>query len=272
MPRYRLTLCYDGSCFAGSQIQPNQRTVQGEFERATASLVSTPIRSVFAGRTDRGVHAIGQVAAVQLSTWRASPEALDRAINARLPDDMAASDVVECAESFNPRFDATWREYRYLLAPAIISPFVRRYAWTPRAHIDATAMAEAAGLFVGQHDFATFAGGGDGVPWSDRSTRQQATTRTIVRCECREIMVAPGPMGDNSVPALEFRVAADGFLPRMVRNITGALVEVGQGRRNPEWITELLDAKDRRLGTVVAPAHGLTLWKVGFGGDELENW
>src|SRR5918998_339150 len=123
MPHFRLTLAYDGTDFAGSQIQPNQRTVQGVLEDALGEIAASPIRALFAGRTDRGVHALGQVAAVGLPAWSATALDLLRALNTRLPGDLCATEAVPCGESFNPRFDALWREYRYWIAPGVISPF-----------------------------------------------------------------------------------------------------------------------------------------------------
>ena len=132
MPSFRLTLAYDGTNFAGSQTQPNQRTVQGELEVVLGVISGTPIRAVFAGRTDRGVHAVGQVAAVTLTSWPATPLDLQQALNARLPADLRATDAATCADSFNPRYDALWREYRYWIAFAVVSPFLGRYAWIRR--------------------------------------------------------------------------------------------------------------------------------------------
>jgi tRNA pseudouridine38-40 synthase len=271
MPHFRLTLAYDGTDFAGSQIQPNQRTVQGELEDALKEFAAIPVRTVFAGRTDRGVHALGQVVAVGLPAWSATTLDLLRALNTRLPGDVAATTAVPCGESFNPRFEALWREYRYWIAPEVCSPFLGRYAWNRRTELDADAVRASAGLLVGTHDFASFAGGGEGVPWSQRATKPKGTARTILRCDCREIRTRVGPGSDESAKVLEVRVAADGFLPRMVRNIVGALLEVGQGRRNPEWINELLAAQDRRFGSTMAPARGLTLTRVGFSGDLLDD-
>jgi tRNA pseudouridine38-40 synthase len=271
MPYYRLTLSYDGTAFAGSQIQPGQRTVQGELVAALRRLGGKGARTTFAGRTDRGVHAFGQVVAVNFPEWRATAESLERALAARLPGDMTARHVVESDTDFNPRFDAVWREYRYWIVPGVLSPFLGRYAWLLRDGLDAGRMNEAARILLGTHDFASFAGGGEGVPWSERATRRRGTTRTLLRCAVRTVELTPGPGRDAGAAALEFRIAADGFLPRMVRNITGALVEVGQGRREPAWIGEILAARDRRQGSEVAPAHGLTLWRVGFPGDALED-
>jgi tRNA pseudouridine38-40 synthase len=268
MPSLRLTLAYDGTSFAGSQVQPNRRTVQGELERTISRLVAEPISTSFAGRTDRGVHATGQVVALRLPMWTAPANTLQRALNARLPTDVAVLDIAQCDEAFNPRFDAVWREYRYWIGPGVVNPFLRRYAWALRRDVDAAAIAEAADCLVGTHNFATFAGGGEGVPWSERAERPRGTTRTILHCDCRRVDVAFGPGGSSRSSLLEIRVAADGFLPRMVRNIVAVLVEIGQGRRDPDWVRELLVARDRRFGAGVAPAHGLTLSKVGFGNDE----
>lgn len=269
MPSYRLTLSYDGTAFAGSQIQPGQRTVQGELESALRRLGGLGASSTFAGRTDRGVHAFGQVVAVTFPEWRATAGELERALAARLPGDIAARQVIESDHAFNPRFDAAWREYRYWLAPGVASPFLGRYAWLLRDGLNSVRMNQAAASLLGTHDFASFAGGGEGVPWSERAARKRGTTRTLLRCAVRTLELTPGPGRDADAVALEFRIAADGFLPRMVRNITGALVEVGQGRQEPAWIGEILAAKDRRQGSEVAPAHGLTLWRVGYPGDAL---
>ena len=271
MPSFRLTLAYDGTDFAGSQIQPSRRTVQGELEDALDGIAAIPIRAIFAGRTDRGVHAVGQVAAIRLPSWSATALDLQRALNARLPVDLGAIEVALCADSFNPRYDAEWREYRYWIAPAVVSPFLGRYAWIRRAELDAEAVQAGAKRLVGKHNFASFAGDGEGVPWSQRATRPRGSARTILRCNCREIHLQVGPGSDESARVLEVRVAADGFLPHMVRNIVGALLEVGQGRREPEWINELLAEQDRRLGSVTAPPRGLTLARVGFAGDVLDD-
>ena len=271
MPSFRLTLAYDGTDFAGSQVQPDQRTVQGELEVVLEQLVETRARAVFAGRTDRGVHAVGQVAAVTLPRWSGTALDLRRALNARLPVDLGTTDVVACSVSFNPRFDALWREYRYWIAPAVDSPFLRRYAWTRRTELDAEAVRAGGQWLVGTHDFASFAGGGEGVPWARRASAPMGTTRTILRCDCREIWPKFGPGSDAPARVLEIRIAANGFLPHMVRNIVGALLHVGQGRRNPEWISELLAERDRRLGPVVAPPQGLSLSRVGFTGDVLDD-
>src|SRR5215212_2905669 len=212
MPSFRLNLAYDGTNFAGSQIQPNQRTVQGELEGVLSAIARSPIRATFAGRTDRGVHAVGQVAAVTIPAWAATELDLQQALNAGLSIDIGATGAAHCAESFNPRYDAVWREYRYWIASAVVSPFLGRFAWIRRTELDADAVQTGARRLVGTHDFASFAGNSEGVPWSQRATSPRGTTRTILRCDCREVRPRIGPGSGELATVLELRVAADGFL------------------------------------------------------------
>lgn len=272
MPHYRLTLAYDGTDFYGSQAQGEQRTVQGELDRALRAIGGDGCASEFAGRTDRGVHAAGQVVVAALPRWRADASSLAKAVQSRLPDDIAIRGASECAPEFHPRFDAVWREYRYRLLFGLHDPFIERASWYLRSPIDLEAMAEGMASLVGTHDFASFACGGEGVPWSDRARMARGTRRTIMRCEGRSLVVQPGPGVCGPSDAIELRFVADGFLPRMVRSMTAALVEIGQGRHSPEWISEILTARDRRAGPGVAPPQGLTLWSVGYGSDAYEVW
>jgi len=272
MPTFRFQLAYDGTEFAGSQVQPGQRTVQGELERALASIGNGRVRTALAGRTDRGVHAVGQVASADLPRWRGTPEDLQRALEARLPQDLAATSVQECQARFHPRFDAVWREYRYRIVFGIADPFVSRYAVVLRRRLEPEVTAAAAGRLRGTHDFATFAGGGQGVPTADRTSGRPCTVRTIYRCESREVTLSTVATTGNAAEVLELRFVADGFLPRMVRNIVGVLIEIGQGRREVDWIDELVAVRDRRIGPPPAPPQGLMLWRIGFGHDEIEDW
>ena len=271
MPSFRLTLAYEGTHFAGSQIQPNQRTVQGELEDVLGVITGTPVRTIFAGRTDRGVHAVGQVAVAKLGAWGATPLDLQLALNSRLPVDAAATEATRCDDSFNPRYDAVWREYRYWIASGTVSPFLARYAWMRRSRLDVEAVRAGARRLVGTHDFAAFAGAGEGVPWSPRAATSRGTTRSMLRCDCQEVRPRIGPGSNQFATVLEVRAVADGFLPHMVRNIVGALLQVGQGQQQPEWISELLAGRDRRSGPVAAPPQGLTLLRVGFAGDVLDD-
>lgn len=271
MPSFRLTLAYDGTNFSGSQVQPNQRTVQGELEAVLEKLSPEFTRATFAGRTDRGVHAVGQVAAIRLPSWRATAQVLHSALNAHLPSDLSAMCVDYCSESFHPRFDAVWREYRYWIVPGMLSPFVGRYAWMPRAPVDPSAVKAGTSFLVGTHDFASFAGGGEGVPWSSRAARPRGTRRSVFVCDSREIATEFAWCPGKSFNLLEVRIVADGFLPQMVRNIVGDLVEIGQGRQDPSWISDLVALRDRRFGSVVAPPQGLSLWRIGYRDDAIES-
>ena len=270
MPSFRLTLAYDGTDFAGSQIQPNQRTVQGELEDASARSLRSPFGQRSRGRTDRGVHALGQVVAVGLPAWSDTSIDLLRALNSRLPGDLGATDAALCGESFNPRFDAVWREYRYWIA-TVCRPFLGRYAWNRRSELDAEAVRAGAGRLVGTHDFASFAGGGEGVPWSQRAAKPKGTARTILRCDCREIRPRVGPGSDRVGKSAR----GSGRRGRILAP-HGSQHRRGIARRRPrparsEWIDELLAERDRRSGSVTAPPHGLTLTRVGFGGDVLDD-
>jgi len=263
---WKLTVSYDGSGFFGSQRQPARRTVQEELEHSLKILAGQHLPTVFAGRTDRGVHAIGQV--VGCPDLRSGiPEVdLRTAINAHVGDDMSVVRA-ERVQAFHARFDATWREYRYRIWVGTRQPLVGNLVWQRRSDLDLSAMAAGAQRMLGTQDVASFAGGGEGVPWSERATSPRGTVRTIMHCTVERVAPWWGIAAADVGSALEVRVIADGFLPRMVRSIVGALVEIGSGTRPPEWITQLLRERDRRLGPGTAPPHGLVLWRVGYGHD-----
>jgi len=234
---------YDGTDFFGFQVQAQGRTVQGELERAIQAVTGCRTRVVGAGRTDRGVHAQGQVIAFEVS-WRHSPEDLQRALNATLDTDVAIQEIGEAAEGFHPRFSATGRVYRYtLLNRPIRSPLTRRTAWQVWPQLDRERMTEAARRLVGEHDFATFG----------RPPQGENTVRRVVRAELQE-----------QPPFLLFEIEANAFLYRMVRNIVGTLVQVGWGQLPLEQFAALLPARDRSLIKLVAPPQGLCLVQVNY--------
>jgi tRNA pseudouridine38-40 synthase len=262
----KLIVSYDGSGFAGSQIQPGQRSVQEELERALSRLFKQESRITLAGRTDQGVHAAGQVASLPDYRPDLDNETIGRALNAGLPEDLAVVSVERVKPSFHARFDAKWREYRYRLWIGSREPLARQQVWLAPGTLDADLISEAAGALVGEHDFGAFAGGGQGVPWSPRQETPRGTVRRVF---CSEL-VAIDPWwreSDSQGQLLEYRIAADGFLPRMVRNIAGALVEIGRGVQPPSWIEELLAVRDRRYAAGTAPPQGLILWRVGYGAE-----
>lgn len=265
--RWKLTVAYDGRDFHGSQRQPGRRSVQEDLERALALLAGRAVAATFAGRTDRGVHAVGQVVSCD-DLVPAMPDAtIVRALNAHLADDLAVVAARRVAAGFHARYDARWREYRYRIWLGPRQPLARGTVWERRSGLDVQAMDAGARQFLGTHDVASFAGGGEGVPWSERHDRPRGTVRTILHCSVRRVLPWWG-MAAETGEAIEIRVVADGFLPRMVRTMAGALVELGSGDRPADWISQLLRERDRRMGPATAPPHGLVLWRVGYG-DEI---
>jgi tRNA pseudouridine38-40 synthase len=265
----KLSIGYHGAAFSGSQRQPGRETVQAALERAAETLAREPVRVTLAGRTDEGVHAAGQVASLQDPRPEWSTGRLRIAFNALLPDACGVQRVERVPEAFHARFDAQWREYRYRIWSGPRAVLARDLVWERHAPLDLANMQSGASRLIGEHDFAAFAGGGEGVPWSSRRSMVRGTVRTMHRASVRTIAPWWGPAFDGEL--IEVRVVADGFLPRMVRTIAGALVAIGHGQRTPEWIDELLAAKDRRQAGESAPPQGLILWRVGYDGEAPEE-
>lgn len=243
--QFRLLIEYDGSGFAGWQVQPQQRTVQGELEAALRTLLGTATRVAAAGRTDAGVHAIGQV--VCFSTERGfEPEPLQRALNGLVGRDLAVRRVDVVADAFDPRRSARRRSYEYRIwNDRARSPFWRKHAWHVVRPLDRDAMKRASRHLVGEHDFTSFRAAG-----CDAAT----PTRRVFVSEFSE----PGE------GMILYRISATAFLRHMVRNIVGTLVEVGRGRRPAEDLPRLLAARDRNLAGPTAPARGLCLSEVEY--------
>lgn len=264
--RLQLVVSYDGSNFAGSQLQRGVRTVQGELGAALTALAGSPVTTVFAGRTDRGVHAAGQVVTCADIRPGEADERILRAVNGLLPEDISVTSVRRRPASFHARFDALWREYRYRIWSGPRQPLARGHVWERIARLDAVKMHQAAQEFVGERDMAALASHGRGVPWSDRDSSRRGTVRTVLRCGCEAVKPWWCAGGDEGT-LIEIQVVADGFLPRMVRAMVSLLVEVGRGTRRPGWIGEVLSSRDRRQAVGSAPAHGLVLWRVGYADD-----
>jgi tRNA pseudouridine38-40 synthase len=242
----RLTVEYEGTAYQGWQLQPGGPTVQEVLERALATALREPVRVRGAGRTDAGVHACGQVAAVRVSRVPEDIGRLLRSLNALTPDDVAVRDIAVVDDAFDPRRHARSRlsEYRILNAPAP-SPFWRRWAWHLTRPLDVPAMDVAAATLAGEHDFAAFQGA-DAEP-------VRSTVRRVL-----ESRVSATP------PLVVYRIEATAFLKHMVRNIAGTLVEIGLGERAPTALGELLSGRDRTKAGATAPAHGLTLVAVRY--------
>jgi tRNA pseudouridine38-40 synthase len=247
MRNLRLRLAYDGTNYVGWQRQANGLAVQQVVEDAFAPLVpEAPAPPVVhgAGRTDAGVHALGQVASVRLDVDH-SADAVLRALNVRLPPDIRVLEVADTDPAFHARFDARGKCYRYRLSTArILSPFDRWYVWHAPGRCDVDLMRQSAEILVGRHDFASF---------QARGSEKVDTVRTI-----RSIGV------EARVDEIWVEIDGDGFLRHMVRAIVGSLFEVGVGTRPPVWLGEALRARDRRRGGATAPASGLTLLDVRY--------
>jgi tRNA pseudouridine38-40 synthase len=242
----RLTVEYEGGAYLGWQRQPGGPTVQAVLERALATALREPVRVRGAGRTDAGVHACGQVAAVRVTHVPADLGRLRRSLNALTPDDVAVREIAVVGDDFDPRRHARSRvyEYRILNAPAP-SPFWRRWAWQVHAPLAADAMDAAARLLEGEHDFAAFRAA-DAEP-------VRSTVRRVLESRLRT---------DGAL--LVYRVEATAFLKHMVRNVVGTLVEVGRGERPAAALGEVLAGRDRTRAGATAPAHGLTLVAVRY--------
>lgn len=258
----RIDIGYDGREFFGSQRQRGVRTVQSELEAAVNQVTSTEVRLAFAGRTDRGVHAVGQVASGRL-TWEKDLERLRYALDSLTGDDLVVYRVAEVDDRFHARFSAVRREYRYRIFVSSRAPvLLRGFVWWIRTPIDIERVRTASRSLTGSRDFRSFAGAGFGT--GDSADSAIETYRYLDLAEWRLIDNQLEPHGE----LLEFRVRANAFLPHMVRNLVGALVEVGAGTREPRWIETLLELRDRKKSPPPAPPDGLTLWSVDYGSTD----
>lgn len=242
MPTFKATIEYDGTAYVGWQRQPDQPTIQEAVEAALRSIAQTDISAIAAGRTDAGVHALGQV--VSFKTEKTlSPEDWLRALNARLPDDISAHSVEQAADGFHARFSAIRKLYAYRILNRPSRPALERTrAWHLYGKLNLDAMRDACKHLIGKHDFSSFQG--------------HPTDVENPVCDLRRLEV----IKDQDVVRIELE--ADRFLKQMVRAIVGTLVEVGQDKRRPPDMKRILEAKDRRAAGYTAPPQGLYLVAV----------
>jgi tRNA pseudouridine38-40 synthase len=242
----KLTLEYDGGAYVGWQRQAEGVSIQGLLEEALHRIEGGPVTVHGAGRTDAGVHALGQTASFQLA-HALDVDALRRALNATLPGDVRVTAVEEAPPGFHARFSARAKTYRYLIANAeFASPFERNYVWCIPHPLDAAAMADAAAAIAGTHDFAAFQNTGGAV---------ESTVRTLLTSIVQV---------DDGGRSIVYEVTGDGFLRQMVRTIVGTLVEVGAGRRPAGSLLETVESRDRSRAGPTAPAQGLFLVAVHY--------
>lgn len=250
MAHYQLILAYDGSRFAGFQRQKRTGqalTVQAELETALRKLGWQGDKVLYAGRTDRGVHALGQVVAFDLN-WAHPPQALQAALNALLPADIAVQAVEECLPSFHPRYQAAGRRYRYrLFCAEHRQPLLERYAWRVWPSVQIEPMRAAAKLIVGNHNFAAF-----GSPLSARGSTY------------RQVQMANWQVWheEGVRSAWQFEILANAFLYHMVRRLVATMVAIGQGRLSLEQFERALNGDTDVIKAELAPAQGLTLMEV----------
>lgn len=240
----KLTIEYDGTNYHGWQIQPNGETIQAVLEHALATFLGTPTRIIGSGRTDAGVHALGQVANF-VCDKNVDMHRIQRALNALTPRDINIRNVEVVPDQFDARRDARSRVYQYrVLSRPTPSPFYRTYAWHLHQELDRPAMSEAIQYLVGEHDFSAFRAAGCDADHAIRKVYRSSL--------------------DDSGDILAFTIEATAFLRHMVRNILGTLVEVGTRERTPDSFAEVLRGGDRTNAGPTAPAHGLFLMEVKY--------
>jgi tRNA pseudouridine38-40 synthase len=238
----KLTLEYDGTDFSGWQAQPGRRTVQAVLEEAAATIFRHRTSAEGAGRTDAGVHALGQVASIETASELPAAKVL-RALNGVLPEDVAVRAVEEAPAGFHARFSARAKHYRYrILTSNVRAPLEARFAWHCHHALDEMRMQHAADLLVGPHDFRAFAREPDA---------RSSTCRTLYALDVR-----------RAGTILTVDVKGDGFLYNMVRALAGTLVEVGRGRLTPGEVSDILAARERQAAGPTLPPQGLFLVEV----------
>lgn len=243
--RFSLTVQYDGAAFHGWQVQPDQRTVQGVLQDTLGRLGDRPCTVLGSGRTDTGVHAMGQVASVDMpGSWTAA--ALEKSLNATLPDDVRIAEAHRARPDFHPRYDASARTYEYRVgsSPEAASPFHRRWCWPLPDPLDQASLASAAACLPGRHSFLAFSKAGQPERGED--------------CTVYEALWSSWEHGPR------FTIRADRYLHHMVRYLVGTMVDIGRARRPPSDLTRLLE-KDPELRTSPpAPPEGLFLSHVEY--------
>ena len=244
MPTVKLIVEYDGSRYAGWQRQPDQPTIQEAFETAIQQLTQRTVSVIAAGRTDSGVHALGQVVSFRIDReW--TPYEWTKGFNARLPQDIAVRSAVIMPDDFHARYSASGKLYEYRILNRPERPAVERaYLWHVHKPLDQEAMQQAAALLVGSHDFTSFQG--------------TLTDNEDPVCHLQQLSLTR--QGDHIL----IHAYADRFLKHMVRAMVGTLVEVGHAKRTPQSLTDILAAKDRRVGGRTAPPQGLFLVRVDY--------
>jgi tRNA pseudouridine38-40 synthase len=261
VPTFRITLAYDGTHYVGWQRQAAGLSIQGLIEDALGTLDGRAVTLHGAGRTDAGVHALGQTASCALER-AIDPAVLMRALNARLPADVRVVSAEPAAAGFHARFSASGKTYRYQICNAdVMMPFERHYAWHVFGALDVEAMDTAARCLEGRHDFAAFQTGSATV----RTTERTVARSRVSRAARAGLRVPPGVPPDDDL--IVYEITGDGFLRHMVRAIAGTLVDIGRGRRPSGAMRDILGSRHRGRAGPTAPACGLFLVGVQYDRD-----
>ncbi|REK31448.1 MAG: tRNA pseudouridine(38-40) synthase TruA [Planctomycetota bacterium] len=248
MRNLKLTLAYDGTNYCGWQVQPGQPTIQQAVETTLEKITGESIRVAASGRTDSGVHALGQVISFSTSS-RLTPHEFLRALNAELPEDIRVHDAAEVAADFHALRSARSKCYRYTIDNgAVRDVFARHVCWYIPVRLDVEAMHRAGQALVGEHDFSSY------------ETTGAARADSVRHVTRLDVVRGKGQLVDKVLLEIE----ANGFLYNMVRAITGTLVEVGRGAKSESWPAEVLAARDRRRAGMTAPPEGLALLRVDY--------
>lgn len=251
MANYRMVVQYDGTNYKGWQVQNSTSdTIQGKLQNILSILAGSPVEVIGSGRTDAGVHALGQVANFHIDLENEiSASDLMTYINEHLPEDIAVTALTQEDERFHARYSEKGKTYRYRIhVSPIANVFEKRfiYSYTDMP-LDTAAMRKAAALLVGKHDYKSFCG---------NRHMKKSTVRTITSIDIKEVT------DDNGLREVDIYYSGDGFLQNMIRILTGTLIEVGTGRRAPESMSDLLEAKNREAAGYTAPPQGLCLMEV----------
>ncbi|GMQ57994.1 tRNA pseudouridine(38-40) synthase TruA [Vallitalea sediminicola] len=244
MGNIMLVVAYDGTKYCGWQVQKNVITIEQKITEACQKLFSREIKLIGASRTDTGVHALGQIVVLKVET-SIPINKIPYAINAYLPEDIVIRDAKWVANSFHPRYNAKNKTYEYRIYNSKFPlPQHNRYAYFYHKSLDIDKMKEAAGCFIGKHDFKSFCSTGSSV---------KTTVREIYRCDVS--------VKDEMIV---ISINGNGFLYNMVRIIAGTLIDVGRGKTKPDYIIDIIKSKDRNKAGATAPAKGLTLMKINY--------
>ena len=267
---WKLTLAYDGTDFHGWQVQPGERTVQGELQAALGRIVGETPLPQGSGRTDAGVHALAQVASFALQARIPEPNLL-RALNRTLPAAIRILDARVVPESFHARHSAVAKTYEYRVFPVepgmnqLCPPFLSRYVHSFSWRVDLALMRTAARVFVGEHDFSSFAATDPDLATRTESSSTDSTTRTETRTAIRTIYSSEwNEQKHEDGTLIVYRVRGNGFLHHMVRNLVGTMLDIGRGFMRIQDLPAILEARDRSAAGPTAPARGLFLNSVEY--------